>query len=85
LVLDIFFINNEIINKISYINMRKLLALLSVAGFAISSITAYRFASVNDIHADLNYNPSVKGSCITKIPEIDVHSSHNSGISVRNT
>ena len=44
-----------------------------LAGFALCTVPsaqAYRFASVNDIHADLNYNPTSTGKCITKTPDL---------------
>lgn len=41
---------------------RKALSLAALFGLGC----AYRIAMVNDIHLDLNYNPS-SGSCISKV------------------
>lgn len=49
--------------------MRKInlkLSCLAVVAFLGTVSHAYKFASVNDIHADLNYDPANKGSCINK-------------------
>ena len=41
---------------------------LTVIGLvaALQAAAGYRIASINDIHADLGYNPS-QGSCISKV------------------
>ena len=43
------------------------LSLLAVVSLITSTASAYRIAMVNDVHSDLNYNPSNTGQCISKV------------------
>lgn len=50
--------------------MRKAFLTAALTLLGLVTITrAYRIASVNDIHADLKYDPHTKGTCISKTPD----------------
>ena len=49
------------------ISISKAIVIGTISALMFSQIgCGYKIAVLNDIHADLNYNPGVSGSCVSK-------------------